>query len=448
MRKEGSCQCDPEHTLLIRPGRCHAKTPITQAPSHVVQSMKPYVSQSFQEALCSEGIPGKNAHDESARLERSAWLSARTGVSLSSLASPALQAADMQGHIESFVGAVSIPVGLAGPLAFVGEHVQGSLVAPFATTEGSLVAATTRGARALTESGGVRVRVHSRRMLRAPLFAFSNGDSAARFAAWVVDRLEALREVVRGVSRFAVLVELKPYVIGRDAHVLLSYETGDAAGQNMTTLCTAACCQFLQRAWAAVDAAEMELCVVEGQMSGDKNLSFLGLVHGRGARVSAECRLPRAVLENVLKVSPERLARAHHAGTTGALQAGVIGYNANIANVLAALFAATGQDIACVHESSLGILTLDTSDDELYASLVLPALVVGTVGGGTELPAQSTCLELLGCRGSGKVLRLCEIVCGFALALELSSYAAMVAGHFAGAHARLGRKSTMPGQGG
>jgi hydroxymethylglutaryl-CoA reductase (NADPH) len=389
-----------------------------------------------------EVVPGKNAYDDAAMRERKSWLRARTGVSLDALDTRALEAETLEGNVENFVGAVSVPIGLAGPLELHGEHVRGSVVAPFATTEGALVAATTRGARAINLAGGVHVKVHSRQMLRAPLFGFANGEHAARFAAWVPAELDALRRVVGASSRFAELLELRPYVLGRDVHLLLSYRTGDAAGQNMTTICTAACCEHLSSAWTRNGGAPVEMCLVEGQMSGDKNLSFLGMLHGRGARVSAECRLPREVLTRVLKVAPETLARAHHAGTSGALQAGVIGYNANVANVLAAVFVATGQDIACVHESALGILTLDTSDDALYASLVLPALVVGTVGGGTGLPAQATCLDLLGCRGPGTVLRLCEIICGFALALELSSYAAMVAGHFAGAHARLGRKSS------
>jgi hydroxymethylglutaryl-CoA reductase (NADPH) len=176
-------------------------------------------------------------------------------------------------------------------------------------------------------------------------------------------------------------------------------------------------------------------------MGGDKNLSFFNASYGRGTRVSAECVIPRAVLEQVLKISPEALARAHHAGTAAALQAGVVGYNANVANVVAALFVATGQDIACVHESAFGILSLDAQHDGVYANLLLPSLVVGSVGGGTVLPAQQACLASLDCAGSGKARRLAEIVAGFALALELSSYAAMVSGDFAAAHAALGRKS-------
>jgi hydroxymethylglutaryl-CoA reductase (NADPH) len=186
---------------------------------------------------------------------------------------------------------------------------------------------------------------------------------------------------------------------------------------------------------------------VEGQMSGDKNLSFLNASWGRGARVSAEAFVPRAVLERLLRISPEALGRAHHAGTAAALVAGVVGYNANVANVLAALFVATGQDVACVHESAFGVLTLDTSPgasggaDGVYANLLLPSLVLGTVGGGTSLPSARACLASLGCEGDGKAHKLAEIVAGFALALELSSYAAMVNGDFAAAHARLGRKA-------
>ena len=384
-------------------------------------------------------IPGRDAHDEDAVRERRAWLAARTGVELAAIELAAPSATEVRGHIENFVGVLTVPLGLAGPLALRGEHVDGAIVAPMATTEGALVAATTRGARAITAGGGAEVRVHARQMLRAPLFCFRDGAAAARFAAWVPSQRGALETAVAGSSRHARLIDVRPYVIGRDVHLVLAFTTGDAAGQNMTTLCTAACCQHLGATWAAIDPAAPELALVEGQMSGDKNLSAIGLVHGRGARASAECRLPRAVVEGILKVRPEQLARAHHAGTAGALQAGVVGYNANVANVLAAIFAATGQDIACVHECALAILTLDATGDELYASLVLPSIVVGTVGGGTALPAQRTCLETIGCAGPGKVLRLVEIVAGFALALELSSYAAMVAGDFAGAHARLGR---------
>jgi hydroxymethylglutaryl-CoA reductase (NADPH) len=388
----------------------------------------------------NDAIPGRNLYDESARAERVAWWTAFTRFDEGPITSTGLSAETMRGRVENFVGAVPVPLGLAGPLRFAGEETVGTLVAPMATTEGALVAATSRGALALTRAGGVKARVLGRRMVRAPLFGFRDGATAARFAAWVTGVQDVLAAEASARSRHTRLLEMSVYVIGRDVHVLLAFDTGDAAGQNMVTFATARVCAWIQRSLPR-ELAPLEVCTVEGQMGGDKNLSFLNASYGRGTRVSAECVVPRAVVEEVLKVTPEALARAHHAGMAGALHAGVVGYNANVANVIAALFIATGQDVACVHESAFAILTLDAGHESVYASILLPSLVVGTVGGGTTLPAQQACLASLDCAGTGKARRFAEIVAGFALALELSSYAAMVSGGFAAAHAALGRRS-------
>ena len=388
----------------------------------------------------SDTIPGRDRYDEDSRAARAEWWRARTGASLAPLAPGALRAEEMRGHVENFVGAVTVPLGLAGPLRFAGEETSGLLVAPMATTEGALVAATSRGALALTRAGGVRARVLSRQMIRAPLFGFRDGAAAVQFADWIGRVREPLAAAASAGSRHTRLLDLRPFVIGRDVHLVMTFDTGDAAGQNMVTLATARMTAWITRELAREPALAPEVVTVEGQMSGDKNLSFFNASHGRGARVSAECAVPRAIVEKILRVAPEALGRAHHAGTAAALQAGVVGYNANVANVLAALFLATGQDVACVHESAFGILTLDASGGDVYANLLLPSLVVGTVGGGTELAGPRACLESLGCAGTGKVRRFAEIVAGFALALELSSYAAMVNGDFAAAHEELGRR--------
>jgi hydroxymethylglutaryl-CoA reductase (NADPH) len=391
----------------------------------------------------TDAIPRRDRYDEDSRATRADWWRARTGASLAPLDPGALRAEEMKGHIENFVGAISVPLGLAGPLRFVGEEASGDVVAPMATTEGALVAATSRGALALTRAGGVSAQVLSRQMIRAPLFGFRDGKTAARFAEWTGRVREPLAAAACEGSRHTRLLDVRPFVIGRDVHLVMTFDTGDAAGQNMVTLATARMTAWIAQALArdaTLAPLVPEVMTVEGQMSGDKEPELLQRDHGRGARVSAECVLPRAVVERILRVSPEALARAHHAGTAAALQAGVVGYNANVANVLAALFLATGQDVACVHESAFGILTLDASGGDVYANLLLPSLVVGTVGGGTKLAGPRACLESLGCAGTGKVRRFAEIVAGFAFALELSSYAAMVNGDFAAAHEELGRR--------
>jgi hydroxymethylglutaryl-CoA reductase (NADPH) len=388
----------------------------------------------------SDAIPARNRHDDAARRQRHEWWEARSGRDLSALAPGILGAEEMRGHVENFVGSIAVPLGLAGPLRFLGVETKGAIVAPMATTEGALVAATSRGALALTRAGGVTARVLARQMVRAPLFCFRDGTSAARFASWIDGMHAPLAVAARAGSRHTALISVRPYVVGRDVHVVLAFDTGDAAGQNMVTLASARICAWIGEALAGEDHLRPDMSLVEGQMSGDKNLSFMNATLGRGTRVAAECFIPRAVLEGVLRVTPEALARAHHAGVAGAMQAGVVGYNANVANVLAAMFIATGQDVACVHESASAILTLDAGEAGAYASLLLPSLVVGTVGGGTTLPAQRACLETLGCVGDGTARRFAEIVAGFALALDLSSYAAMVTGEFATAHALFGRK--------
>jgi hypothetical protein len=168
-------------------------------------------------------------------------------------------------------------------------------------------------------------------------------------------------------------------------------------------------------------------------------VNFQSFIAGRGTRVSAEAFISSEDLMRILKVTPEQMVQCHHLGMLGACQSGMIGYNVNTANAIAAIFAATGQDIACVHESSVAQFHVQPVDGGLYASMLLPSLVVGTVGGGTALPRQQQMLELMDCAGPGKVSRFAEIIVSYCLALDLSTMSAIVSGQFASAHERLGR---------
>ena len=384
-------------------------------------------------------VPDRGHYTEEARRRRLDWAREHSGAALASLDEARLDPRTLTGNIENLVGTVEVPVGLAGPLLFTGEHARGHVTAPLATTEGTLVASTSRGAKAITRAGGVGTRVLRQRMSRAPLYEFADVHTAVRFSRWIEEHLPEIREQVRTVSRHARLVGIEPKQIGRAVHLRFAYETGDAAGQNMTTAGTWQACLWITAAVANVPGLAPEHCFVEGNASGDKKLSYLSLLRTRGSRVTAECYVDRATLRDVLKVTPEELAEGHQRGVLGGLQSGVVGYNINVANVVAAIYAATGQDIACVHESGSAIFSLRREGDGIYASLLLPALVLGTVGGGTGLPNQRDYLELIGCAGEDGVERLAEIVAGFALALDLSTLAAVVGGQFADAHERLGR---------
>ncbi|MCF1594963.1 hypothetical protein [Streptomyces muensis] len=384
-------------------------------------------------------IPGRGQYTEAARRQRLAWLRERSGTELESLETTGLNAQNLVGNVENFVGSVEVPVGLAGPLLFVGDAARGNVTAPLATTEGALVASASRGARALTQSGGVVTKVLAQRMTRAPAFEFPDIATAQRFTGWLHEQRGRLDEQVRLVSRHARLVDVDPYQIGRHLHVRFVFETADAAGQNMTTAATWQICRWLTDALAGEDGLRPRAMLLEGNLSGDKKVTAASLLSGRGTRVTAECRLRRDVVAAVLKTAPEAMVKSHVTTVLGAQQGGTTGYGVNAANIVAALFVATGQDVACVHESGVSIFSLEMDGDDLVATILLPNLVVGTVGGGTALPHQRDLLTTLGCAGAGGVRRFAEIVAGFALALDVSTMSAVVSGQFAEAHQRLGR---------
>lgn len=388
--------------------------------------------------LVPEQVPGRGRYTESARIERLAFARKRSGAAMPSIDRCHLDAERLSSNVENMIGSVEIPVGLAGPLRVRGESVDEVVYVPLATTEGALVASAARGARAITACGGATSRVLAQRMVRVPYFAFATMTEVLRFTRWLEAHERDLQDRVSQVSRHARLVEIDPVVAGRQVHVRFIFETGDAAGQNMTTTCTWHLCQWILSQLEAAELA-VEDFFVEANMSSDKKVSFSSFLHGRGTRVSTECFLDGWTIRRILKVSPDALLRACRAGQAGSAHAGMIGFNLNIANVIAAVFAATGQDIACVHESSIGVFEMEPWEDGVYVCLTLPSLIIGTVGGGTHLPNQHDFLDVLGCVGGDKMTRLAEIIAAACMALDLSTLSAVAAGQFASAHERLGR---------
>jgi hydroxymethylglutaryl-CoA reductase (NADPH) len=386
-----------------------------------------------------EEVPGRGDYSEQARERRLSWLRRTSGAPLDSLREPGVEARSLRGNIENFVATVEIPVGLAGPMLFTGDRARGLITAPLATTEGALVASVTRGAKAITRSGGVTTQVLWQRMVRAPAFEFAGFDEAARFTRWVRDQSHPLAEQVRLVSRHSRLVDVDPVQLGRVVHVRFVYETGEAAGQNMTTVATWRACQWINDQLTALGGLTPTWFTVEGNLSGDKKLSLLNRIAGRGSRVQAECLISHETVRRVLKTTALAIDKGWRMAQLAAQFSGMSAADVDAVNVVAAMFVATGQDIASVHESGAAMFTTDVTDDGLRATLVLPNLVVGTVGGGTRLRQQNDYLDAMGCTGEGGSRRLAEIICGFALALDLSTAAAVAGGQFADAHERLGR---------
>ena len=345
--------------------------------------------------------------------------------------------AELEGKIENFVGYARIPLGVVGPLRINGTNAHGDFFVPMATTEGALVASYQRGIQVISQAGGATAVCLTESVSRAPYFEFDNLRETGLFVAWVLERFDSLQEVVAGTSRHCQLIDLQTSVIGKEVHFHFEFTTGDASGQNMVTFATEAICHELI-AGAPVQPRRWYL---EANMSGDKKGTMQALLYARGKKVVVEATIPRRVIEVFLHTTPEELARCWQASLLGAVLVGSIGAQAHVGNALTAIFLACGQDVACVSEASVGVTRMDVMEDgSLYASLSLPNLIVGTVGGGVDLPTASESLEMMGCKGEGKARKFAEICAATALAGEISLGAAMVTGQFARAHAELGRK--------
>jgi hydroxymethylglutaryl-CoA reductase (NADPH) len=384
------------------------------------------------------GRPESLQHwSEEARTERLKMLRRHSGLALANLALPLEESETLHGQIENYVGVVRVPVGIAGPLAVRGCAAVGTFHVPLATTEGTLVLAVARGAETITAAGGALVHASEPEVVRAPLFVFADGSRARAAAAWVSEHVESIRAEAESTTRHGRLLAIEPVLFGRRLVLRFVYSTGDAAGQNLVTLATHAACSWLRR---QPPFAGLELYTLESNLSHDKKLATISVAGRRGRRVDAEVTIPRAEVTRILHIAPEDMARVAREGVYACAISGAVGAQAQFANVLAALFLATGQDVASVVESGSGLTIIETTrDGDLYASTTIPNLIVGSVGGGTRLPSQHECLSILGCAGSGHARKLAEIAGAAVLAGELSLVAALAADSFAPAHAAFGR---------
>ncbi len=339
------------------------------------------------------------------------------------------------GHIENGAGVVCVPVGVAGPLRVNGLYAQGDYWVPLATTEAALVASYHRGCRVLTAAGGCTAVVLAEAVTRAPAFVFTGVAEAGRFIAWVTGCWDDLKRVAEEGTRYGKLVDMGATMEGNTVWLTLEYTTGDASGQNMVTICTERVCGWISQESPIVPRR----MYVEGNLSGDKKASAQAFTTMRGRKVVAEVRLSAELLGKFLHVTPVMMTDYWRLSAMGGVLSGTMGVQGHFANGLAALYLATGQDVACVAEGAVGVTRFELDGDGLYACVTLPSVMVGTVGGGTGLPTQRAWLELMGLAGAGGSGALAEVCAGLLLAGELSIIAALAAGHFVRAHAKLAR---------
>ena len=382
-------------------------------------------------------LAGLHQWTEQARLERLQLLRLATHASLTQLAVPLEDPDQLRGQIENYVGVVRVPVGVAGPLAIRGDDAVGTYYVPLATTEGTLVLAVTRGAEVITSAGGATVSASDSQVTRAPLFVFATGDSARSAGRWVIENFGSVRAQAEATTKHGRLLRIEPIVLGRRLVLEFTFQTGDAAGQNIVTLATDAACRWLR---LQPPFSHVEFYTLESNISHDKKVANLTHAHRRGRQVNAEVMITRADVVRHLRAEPEAIARVAREGTYSCIVSGAVGAQAQFANVLAALFVATGQDVATVAESGTGLTVIEVNaTGDLYASVTIPNLLVGTVGGGTRLPSQRECLGLIACAQPDSARKLAEIAGAAVLAGELALIASLASDTFAQAHAAYGR---------
>ncbi len=391
----------------------------------------------------SKSIPRSNEDDYSQAIieDRQSFIDENTTAQLNHCKQFSFDPAEMSGNIENLFGVAQVPVGLAGPLLVDGEYAKGDFYVPMATVEGTMLASYNRGMKVIRESGGVKTTVTRTAMQRAPVFVFKDARDARDFEIWLDENFAAIKAKAETSTSVGKLNEIEHYHAHNFVFTRFDYSTGDAAGQNMTSKATFVACE-----WIREQNMHMSHYLLSGNFDTEKKTSSVNMLKGRGRRVTAELTIPRDVMIENLRISPQQMHYGQSVSMVSAFLTNSSNNAAHPANGLAALYLATGQDIANIGESNqCTTYNKVTREGDYYFSITFPSLIVATYGGGTALSTQRECLEIMDCFGQDKANKLAEIAAALTVAGELSLGAASRIDHetrtneWVDAHEKLGR---------
>ncbi|MDP6739875.1 MAG: 3-hydroxy-3-methylglutaryl-CoA reductase [Planctomycetota bacterium] len=390
-------------------------------------------SSSESKSLPSVPRDAEDDHAPEAVGRRLALCEQVAGCALPHLSGQAVDPGQARGNIENLVGFAQVPVGIAGPLRVQGETGVREVYVPMATTEGALVASYSRGMGWIAASGGARAWVDESGLSQHPILEYADGEQARRAASQALADHASYEEIVGGLTSHGSLHSVIPKVVGRRVILRLVFHTGDAIGVNMAARAAQLIANRLGQDSGATRVH------VHGQ-DVEKRANSRALVEGRGRSAQAEVVVSRELLAEKARTTPEELVAIARTYALGYAHMGTHNWMVQAANGLAAVLLACGQDVAYLTECATGFLDLDlTAEGDLYASVTLPSLLIGTVGGGSGQGTAAECLALLGCSGDGGVGAFGEVLAATVLAGDLSLMAAFTAGEFVAAHEALGR---------
>lgn len=339
-----------------------------------------------------------------------------------------------QKNCENMIGTAKIPIGVAGPLIVKGKYAHGKYILPLATTEGALVASVNRGCKVITENGGAQVTAKKIGISRAPVFEAASEVAAKQTLEWLQENTALLTEETMNTSQYLQLLDIETKTVGTSVFIRFWFDAADAMGMNMATIASAHLCNLITEKTGA------KLIALSSNWCADKKPAKTHSQKGRGFSATAEFILNKKSIQEVLKTSPEKMLQVSEKKIeAGSELAGSLGKNAHHANIIAALYLATGQDMAHVVEGSHGNTLVEKHADGLRVSVTLPAIVCGVIGGGTQLPTQREALDLLNIRVDEKNPgtanhQFAEIIAGAVLAGEISLLAALASNDLAKAH--------------
>ena len=364
------------------------------------------------------------------REERAQYIEKKLSITLQNIQKVSIDSAGAA-HCENRVGSISIPLGVAGPLNLIGENVKGEYYVPLATTEGALVASVNRGMKATFEKGIVSTAQYVG-VTRGPVLKAKTIGGALKIEKWINNHRNILKKIAKETSSHIELMDILLKKNGLYVFIRFSFNTDKAMGMNMATIASQKLIEYIST------NTNSSIISVAGNFDIDKKPAWINSLLGRGYVAQAEAIISKETIKKILKTSPQALFEVWKAKCMiGSALSGSIGFNAHHANVVAAFYVATGQDLAHVVEGSLGMTIVEIVDDEsIYMSVNLPSVMVGTVGGGTKLITQ---IEARGILKTESPFVLAEILAASVLSGELSLLASLSEGTLASTHKKLGR---------
>jgi hydroxymethylglutaryl-CoA reductase (NADPH) len=337
----------------------------------------------------------------------------------------------------------AIPMRVVGPVKMIHQGGVEEVPLPLATLEVPLWATTHRGARVCTLAGGIHALIIDERMSRSILVEADSAHELLAVSQILPQKIAVLQEIISAHSRFARLIAINTYIVGNLLYIRFELTTGDASGHNMVTLASDKCLEWLLKTYT-----KLRYVSISGNYCSDKKVSAVNGILGRGKNVVAEVTISADLCRRMLKTTPAKIVDLNiKKNLMGNIIAGGLRTaNAHFANMLLGFYLATGQDAANIVEGSQGIVFCECRDQDLYFSVTIPNLIVGTIGSGKRLAYVQDNLQLLGClelREPGDnarrlaLIAACAILCG-----ELSLLAAQTnQGELMRSHLKLERQA-------